>query len=335
MVEGVSSNIDNIDIDEKDKKDKKNHQKLPVVYKMQNGRLLNKFEFITYFEQKVFKTIRKFNLFNLEDMLVVAVSGGKDSITVLYLTYKYLKKKNLQHNIKALAINEGIENYREHTLDFLKQFCNDLGVELHIHSYKEKYSKTLDDSIKVLHKKGVNISPCNICGTFRRTSLNVGARDLGATKVVTGHNLDDEGQNILLNMMKNNYKVLPRLGPFNGVVGDEKFVPRVKPLYLCTEKEVRLYTILKGFDVGYDECPYSKDSFRDNLAHILNMLEDKHTGVKSSLVNFYLTIQKTLQEKYLQEEGDSVTKCEKCGEPSQRIVCNTCEMFALINGEGS
>ena len=308
-------------------------KKLPAVYRMQNGKLLNKLEFINYFEQKVFKTIRKFKLFELDDKLVIAVSGGKDSITVLYLTQKYLKKKNLHKNITALAINEGIENYREHTLDFLKDFCKKLDVNLHIHAYKEKYNKTLDSSVKILCEKGSNISPCNICGTFRRTALNTGARELGATKVVTGHNLDDEGQNILLNMMKNNYKVLPRLGPFNGVVGDPMFIPRVKPLYLCTEKEVRLYTLLKGFDVGYDECPYSKDSFRDHLAQTLNKLEDEHAGVKSSLVNFYLTIQEGLREQYIKKEGTTVGKCKQCGEPSQKEICNTCDMLNLINGE--
>lgn len=308
-------------------------KKLPAVFKMQNGKLLNKIEFINYFEQKVFKTIKKFNLFEKNDTYVVAVSGGKDSITVLYLAQKYLKRKNLHKNLIALAINEGIEDYREHTLDFLKQFCSDLDVELHIESYKEKYSKTLDSSIKTLNSKEKNISPCNICGTFRRTALNTGARKLGATKVITGHNLDDEGQSILLNMMKNNYKVLPRLGPSNGVVGDEMFIPRIKPLYLCTEKEVRLYTILKGFDVGYDECPYSKDSFRSNLADTLNTLEDKHPGVKSSLVNFYLQIQQTLRNEYISNEGKSVTHCTKCGEPSQKSICNTCEMVAIINDE--
>ena len=308
-------------------------KKLPAVYKMQNGRLLNKLEFIDYFENKVFKTIKKFNLFDYNDKFVVAVSGGKDSITVLYLAQKYLKRKNLHKNLIALAINEGIQDYREHTLEFLKEFCKKLDVELYIESYKEKYNKTLDSSIKVLQEKKTNISPCNICGTFRRTSLNTGARKLGATKVITGHNLDDEAQSILLNMMKNNYKVLPRLGPSNGVVGDEMFIPRIKPLYLCTEKEVRLYTILKGFDVGYDECPYSKDSFRSNLADTINLLEDNHAGIKSSLINFYLTVQPVLREQYLKEEGTQVTHCTKCGEPSQRKICNTCEMMSIINGE--
>ena len=66
------------------------------VYQLQNGKKLTAGEFVIYFEEKVFKTIRKFNLFELDDTLVIALSGGKDSITALYLTHKYLSKKNLQ-----------------------------------------------------------------------------------------------------------------------------------------------------------------------------------------------------------------------------------------------
>lgn len=306
---------------------------LPPVYQLLNGKKLNKLEFIKYFETKVFKSMRKFDLFKLDDKIVVAVSGGKDSITVLYLTYKYLKRKNLQDNITALAINEGIANYREHTLEFLEKFCKDLGVKLHIHSYKQKFNKSLDESVSILQQKGMNVSPCNICGTFRRNALNTGARELGATKVVTGHNLDDEAQNILLNIFKNNFKILARLGPHNGVVENDMFVPRVKPLYLCSEKEVRLYTILKGFDVGYDECPYSRGSFREELADIINKLEDDHKGVKNSIVNFYLETQDALKEKYLDDHGKEVRFCTRCGEPSQKVVCNTCEMKEIINQE--
>ena len=107
------------------------------------------------------------------------------------------------------------------------------------------------------------------------------------------------------------------------------FVPRVKPLYLCTEKEVRLYTLLKGFDVGYDECPYSKGSFRDELSEILNQLEDEHKGVKNSVVNFFLEIHDSLKELYIEDGSDKIKYCTSCGEPSQRIVCNTCSMKKL------
>jgi uncharacterized protein (TIGR00269 family) len=302
------------------------------VYKLPNGTLCKRC-FIKYFENKVFKTIRKHNLFKLDDKIVVATSGGKDSITVLYLTHKYLKRKNLQKNISALAIDEGIKNYREHTLKFLKKFCKDLGVELNIHSYKELFGKTLDESISLVRKRGLNLSPCNVCGTFRRNALNVGARKLKATKVVTGHNVDDEAQSILLNIFKNNFKILSRLGPNNGVVLDGKFIPRVKPLYMMSEKEVRLYTILKGFDVGYDECPYAKGCFRSNIGEMINKLEDEHKGVKSSIVKFYLETRDSLKEKYIEENGSTVTYCSVCGEPSQRKVCNTCLMKELVNEE--
>jgi uncharacterized protein (TIGR00269 family) len=298
------------------------------VFKLPN-KTLCKSCFIKYFEKKVFKTIRKFNLLKLDDKIVVAVSGGKDSITVLYLIQKYLKRKNLEKNVIALAIDEGIADYREHTLKFLKKFCEKLDVKLHIHSYKDKFGKTLDNAIEEL--KETNISACNICGTFRRQALNTGARELGATKVVTGHNLDDETQNILLNIFKNNFNILTRLGPNNGIVNDEKFIPRIKPLYLMSEKEIRLYTILKGFDVGYDECPYAKGSFRQNIGEMINKLEDEHIGVKSSTIKFYLEVQDSLKDKFLNEKGTLVTYCSKCGEPSQREVCNTCSMKKKIN----
>ena len=299
------------------------------IYKLLNGEKLCKLCFIKYFENKVFKTIRKFNLLKLNDKIVVAVSGGKDSITVLYLIHKYLKKKNLEKNITALAIDEGIKDYREHTLKFLKEFCKELDVKLHIETYKKQFGKTLDESVKTL-KKDTNISPCNICGTFRRQALNIGARKLKATKLVTGHNLDDESQSILLNIFKNNFKILARLGPDNGVIENNKFIPRIKPLYLCTEKEVRLYTILKGFDVGYDECPYAKGSFRAQIGDILNTLEDEHKGVKNSVVNFYLETRESLANKYINEHGTTITFCSLCHEPSQKKVCNTCELKELI-----
>jgi len=307
-----------------------NKIKYPPVYRLENGKELTKLEFIKYFENKVFKTIRKFKLFNLEDKIVVAVSGGKDSITVLYLTHKYLSRKKLEKNITALVIDEGIKDYREHTIKSLKEFCKNLKVKLVIKSYKNLFGKSLDTSVKILKDKNKNISACNLCGTFRRTALNSGARELKATKVVTGHNVDDEAQNILLNVFKNNLKIFARLGPDNGLIRDNMFIPRVKPLYLCTEKEVRLYTILKGFDVKYDECPYSKGTFRDNISSMLNKLEDEHKGIKHSILNFYLDLKDLNKDIFVTKFGDKITYCSKCKEPSQRKICNTCILKEIL-----
>ena len=296
------------------------------VYKLQNGTLLNPLQFISYLEGKVFKTIRKHKFFSPCDVIVVAVSGGKDSLAVLYLVQKYLKKRNFNAKLVALAIDEGIKNYREDTLLTLKKFCEKYCVPLKIVSYKLLYGKTQDENVNSLKLQGKNISPCNICGVYRRNALNSEARKLRATKLVTGHNLDDEAQTILLNVFKNNFKILARLGPVNGIVKNEKFVPRVKPLYFCSEKEIKLYTLLKQFDLKYSECPYSKNQFRNRLSVILNELEERHGGVKNSIVNFYLEIQELLKEKYVGDFGKSFSFCSVCSEPSQNPVCNTCKM---------
>ena len=297
-----------------------------IIYKLQNGSKLNKTQFINYFENKVFKTIRKYKLFEIEDKISVAVSGGKDSISVLYLTWKYLKKKNLEKNLIAIAIDEGIKNYRAKTLKTLKKFCENYKITLIIKSYKEIFGTSQDENVKTLKEKNKNISPCNICGTFRRNALNLLARENFSTKLVTGHNLDDESQNILLNIFKNNFKILAKLGPKTGILKSEKFVQRIKPLYFCTEKEVRLYTIVKNFEIEFSVCPYSKEQFRENISNIINELEDKHLGVKNSIINFYLEIQSILREKYLKESENFISLCSICSEPSQKKICNVCLM---------
>ncbi len=305
-------------------------ENLHYVYKLLNGRKLSAFEFINYFEKKVFKTIKRFNMLDLNDKVCVAVSGGKDSISVLYLIYKYMKKKNLEKNVFALAIDEGIKHYRHKTLNYLKQFCLDYNIELYIETYKKEYNKTQDENVFLLKQKKLTISPCNICGTFRRNILNKKSRELGATKLVTGHNLDDESQSIMLNIFKNNFKILAKSGPINGVNENKLFVRRIKPLYFCTEKEVLLYTYLKKFEVKYDSCPYAKGQFRDEIANMLNKLEDNRKGVKFSIVNFFLEIEQDLKQKYKQNDS-GFSKCSLCSEPTQKKICNTCEFKILVN----
>ena len=299
------------------------------IYKLLSGKLLTAGDFVKYFEKKVFKTINKFKLLEYDDKVVVALSGGKDSITLLYLLHKFMKKKNLEKNLSALLIDEGIKNYRNKTIIFAKKFCDDLNINLHIEKFETKF-KSQDYNVNYVKKNGLNLSACNICGTYRRNLLNTGARKLKATKVATGHNLDDESQNILLNIFKNNFKILSRLGVMNGVVKDDLFVPRIKPLYFMSEKEVRLYTIVKNFDLNYTECPYSKDQFRNELSDILNELEDKHKGIKQSVVNFFLEIEPELKKKYIDDFGEEKTKCGECGELSQQKICNACKLKNLL-----
>ena len=285
------------------------------------GQKICKDHFLSYFEDKVFWTIRKYKLIEQGDTICVAASGGKDSLNVLYLTMKFCR----EHNVPffALAIDEGIEGYRDHTLDDLRLFCDQKKIQLHVASFKQKYGMTLD-AVRDKAMKEFNKKPCTVCGILRRTSLNRTARELGATKLVTGHNLDDESQSLLMNVVKGNMGHNAGLGPITGLHDNEKFVPRVKPLYFVSEKETRLYCILRGFHVNFNECPNIHLSFRATVRDELNLLEQKYPGAKQGIVNAFLEIIRDLKEKYRNRK--SFSYCERCGDPCASKICNACTL---------
>jgi len=286
----------------------------PII-SLYSGEKLCKQHFNDYFENKVFKTIRQFELLDKEENLGVALSGGKDSLTILHILNK-LSKQNPKINIKAIAIDEGIEGYRDKTLEKAKGFCNENNIKLHIFSYKEEFGLTLDEMLKIL-----DVKPCSICGVFRRYLLNKKSKELGLTKLATGHNLDDECQSILMNQLKNNIEASARLGPKVGLVHDEKFVQRIKPLYLCTEKEVTTYAFINNLLDEFNECPNVPQSFRAQVRDMLNDMENKFPGTKYSIVNSFLQILPLLKQKF---KSEAIKACAKCNEPSANDTCNAC-----------
>ena len=286
----------------------------PIIA-LSSGEKLCKSHFIDYFENKVFKTIRQFELIDKKENLGIALSGGKDSLTVLHILNK-LSKQNPKIKISAIAIDEGILNYRDKTLQKAKDFCQNNSIELHIFSYKEEFGATLDEMLKIL-----NVNPCTICGIFRRYLLNKKSRQLNLTKLATGHNLDDECQSILMNQLKNNVQASARLGPKVGLIQDNKFVQRVKPLYLCAEKEVTTYAFINGLLDEFTECPNVSQSFRAEVRDMLNNMEQKFPDTKYSIVNSFLQILPLLKRQF---KGETIKICTKCNEPSANEVCNAC-----------
>jgi uncharacterized protein (TIGR00269 family) len=294
-----------------------------AVYSGQ-GQSYCKSHFLEYFESKVTKTINKYNLIQDCDNVCVATSGGKDSLAVLYMTNLYCKKYNIK--CFALAIDEGIAEYRDHTLDDLKIFCEAHNVKLHIVSFKEKFGDTLDN-IKDKAINEYNKKPCTVCGIFRRTLLNRTARKLGATKLVTGHNLDDEAQSFMMNTILGNMSHNASLGPITGLSDNDKFIPRVKPLYFMLEKETRLFALLKNFKIEFAECPNINMSFRMTVRDEINTIENKLPGAKNGIVNSFLEILPILKEHYrLKKHNKIFNYCKVCGDACSGEICNSCKL---------
>lgn len=265
---------------------------------------LCKQHFFSYFEKKVKDTIKQFSLLKKSDNVVVAVSGGKDSLTVLYLLQKF------GYDVTALAIDEGIENYRDNTLEDMKKFCNEHNIVFKIVAFKKETGKTLD-------QVPIEGSRCTYCGTIRRTLLNKYAK--GFDKIATGHNADDESQAVLMNFFKAQTSLLHRAGP----ISEKKkgFVQKIKPLYFCTEKEIMAFSFLKGIQTNFVECPYAHFSYRGLVRDILNK-ETSAAKRKQQLLKSSIAI-----AHHLEQKETASFLCIKCKSPTKNEqVCKACSL---------
>ncbi|MAF50710.1 MAG: TIGR00269 family protein [Nanoarchaeota archaeon] len=279
--------------------------------------------FIKYFEKKAIKTIKQYKLIEKNDHVMVACSGGKDSLSLLYVLNK-LSLKERKIKVTALLIDEGIKGYRDDSIKDAKKFCKEHKIKLHIASYKKELGKTLDQ----MKSQNPNKIACSMCGVFRRSLLNKSSRELKATKLATGHNLDDEAQSILMNQLRNNIALSSRMGPRTGTGKDPRFIPRIKPFYFLTEKEVATYAFLKGLISKFNECTYNEDSYRFEIRDLLNNLEQKYPGTKHSLVASFIEILPTLKKSF---KGKSIGICKTCGEPTSSNICKVCNLTKEIN----
>jgi uncharacterized protein (TIGR00269 family) len=294
------------------------------VYALTGGERLCKKHFLGYFERKVRKTIRTYSLIGKKDRVLVAASGGKDSTVALYLLNKIIKNRNV--SIEALHIDQSIGNYSKKNKDNIRKFCKEHDIKLHETSFRQEFGYSLCYIRSILKSKGINLKSCNICGILRRYIVNKAAKKLKSTKVVTGHNLDDEAQSALMNIFKNNVALLSRAGPKTGVVDDKKFVPRVKPLYFCPEEEVVLYCKLKGFDVVFEPCPCSLEAYRRSVLNMLNDFEKNNPGTKYGIINSVLEIKPFLEKKY----KGKINACKKCGEAAAQDICQSCRLIEWL-----
>ncbi len=259
--------------------------------------------------KKVYKTINDYDLILPSDKLIVAVSGGKDSMSLMHL----LKDK---FNITALFIDVGIPNFSKESFQKVKYFCDGYGIPLKKVSLKEVVGFTTPEAVEII---GGNA--CTTCSVLKRYAINKSAR--GYDKIATGHNLDDEAESVLMNIFKSNKRLLLNTGPKTGLMSDKKFVQRVKPLYFIPEKDVLEYAVINKLPFVKHPCPMRGESpFRYFIKKQLDKLEKERPNVKLNIIKSFLTFIK----KEAHTEKEEIHYCKYCGEPSSSDVCNACKI---------
>ena len=278
-----------------------------------NTESLNDEEFIEVFEQKVKDTVEEFKLFDKNQKLLVAASGGKDSTVLLYLLKKF------GYDIEAITINAHIGCYSDASLDNLKKFCSKENIKLHEISLEKEFGYKLCHVMAIMEAKGFNKTSCSICGTLRRYLLNKYSRKLNFDILLTGHNLNDESEGIMMALFNGNLKQVARIGPFANF---GEFSKRAKPLYFCFEEEIERYSKIKDFEVHYGWCPCSVKSSRRFYAELGVSFERKF--------NLARNIIEKIPQLRLFFKSENIKRCTLCEEPSSNSICQTCLILNSI-----
>lgn len=267
-------------------------------------------------------------MLSFEDRIAVGVSGGKDSMTLLHILVK-LEKEFPKAKLTAITVDEGVSGYRAEALKLARKHCYSLGIEHVVVSFKELFEYSLDELIEILRKTKTHnrgLTPCAYCGVLRRRALNSAARDIKATKLATAHNLDDETQTILLNILHGNPFRMVRTKPVSNNT-HPGFVRRIKPFCEILEKEIVLYAYLKKIQFQNKLCPYSQTALRNDVRTLLNTMEQKHAGLKYTV---YRSAEKLRASIESAATLKTLTNCKACGEPTTTQTCQPCTILHTL-----
>ncbi len=283
-------------------------------------------------ENKIYSTIKEYNLINPSDKIIVGLSGGKDSITLLYNLKKIQEKSQYSNEIIALIIDEGISNYRNKSIASAKKFCKENEIDYKIISFKERIGKTLEDII--IQKKNSNDYEyaCNYCAIFRRRLLNDGAKELKGDILAVGHNLTDIAETFLMNILFKRFSLIAQKNIFE--VNSSKdtntyYIKKIKPLMKIPEEEIFLYVNIKNLTYYPSHCPYSKQDpiMRRKVLNFIQNSKNSIPDVELNLLNGYNALSHLLKKYYKIERKNY---CQNCGYPCNKIICQYCSYKSVI-----
>ncbi|AEH44391.1 PP-loop domain protein [Thermodesulfatator indicus DSM 15286] len=271
--------------------------------------------FLEWFEEYLARTVKKFKMFSPKAKILVAISGGKDSLVL----WKALN--NLGYHTEGLFVDLGIEDFSLISRRVAENFAEELDRPLHVVSIAKEIGLTIPD-LKSRTKKY-----CSLCGSIKRYFFNRFARQNNFDVLVTGHNLDDEASSLLSNTINWQLKYLARKYPV--LPEGNGFVRKAKPLCRFTAFEIKEYARLQKIEYLTERCPLSPEATRLVYAELMDELEEKMPGTKIRFYMDYLRKVYPIFNKQVEDFLDRpLTQCEFCGEPAVSSPCFVCKLKA-------
>jgi uncharacterized protein (TIGR00269 family) len=260
-------------------------------------------------------------MFAKTDRLLVAVSGGKDSLALWDVL------ADLGYETTGLHLSLGIGGYSERSRAAAEQFAGRRGLALRTVSLEAEGDGLAVPAVARLVRRPA----CAACGTMKRHYFDAAALDGGFDVLVTGHNLDDEAARLLGNVLRWQRDHLARQRPVLPAT-HPKFVRKVKPLYLVAEYETAVYAFMRGIDYIVDECPNAAGASQLVYKEALNRLEAASAGTKLAFVKEFL---RTAQPAFAEVEREAPRDCQVCGMPAYGAVCSFCSLVREVQARAA
>jgi uncharacterized protein (TIGR00269 family) len=273
--------------------------------------------FLTMFRTQVEKAIRRQEMLVPDDRVLVAVSGGKDSLALWDVLL------DLGYDATGLYLGLGIGEYSDRSHDLAKAFAGGRDVRLLTVDLERDHGY----DIPTAGKRGSR-STCAVCGLSKRYVFNRAALEGGFDVVATGHNLDDEAATLLGNTLRWQTDAIARQSPV--LPARDGMVKKVKPLHRLSELETAAYAFLRGIDYVVEECPLVAGNTQLRYKEAMNAIEQTSPGTKAQ---FFLGYLERGMPLFRSEDRAELRSCEECGQPTTGRFCAFCRARAQILGE--
>jgi uncharacterized protein (TIGR00269 family) len=257
------------------------------------------------------RAVKKFKMLTPGQKVLVAVSGGKDSIALWDAIL------SLGYEAEGLHLDLGLEEYSEASRKACLQFARNKGAKLYVVSFPAITQK----SIAEIARK-VRLPNCSVCGVIRRHLMNVLAAETGHRVVATGHNMDDEAAALLGNILNWQEGYLARQHPHLPAYG-RYFSARIKPLVRLSEGEIVSYCRLRGLNYFGGRCPFAKGASSLVYKRIMGELEEEMPGTKHRFLFGFL---KKEQQRFVTTSPE-MKECQICHHPTTSEVCVFCRLM--------
>lgn len=274
--------------------------------------------FLELCRRQVVKAIERYDMLRPDDRILVAVSGGKDSLAVWDILLE------LGYRADGLYIGLGIGDYSDVSGEYARRFADDRGLTLVEVSLRDEYGYDVPTASKATRRV-----PCSACGLSKRHLFDKAALDGGYTVLVTGHNLDDEAAVLLGNTLRWEVEYLARQLPV--LPARDGFPKKVKPLVRLTERETAAWCVVRGIDYLVDECPIAAGNRHLGHKATLNAIEAESPGAKAAFYLNFLDKMAPLLVPTGVEDREALRPCSECGAPTTGDVCAFCRLVATAS----